>query len=75
MRAWSLVLFLLLSPWASAQVEDTEEAYKTVAFVGRLISIRPLPDPCEGEQVGWAPGPPLLNQVNCIASNPAHASA
>jgi hypothetical protein len=49
MRAWSLVLFLLLSPCASAQVEDTEEAYKTVAFVGRLISIRPLPDPCEGE--------------------------
>ncbi len=49
MRAWWFVLFLLLSPWASAQVEDTEEAYKTVAFVGRLISIRPLPDPCEGE--------------------------
>jgi len=49
MRGWWLVLFLLLSPWASAQVEDTEEAYKTVAFVGRLISIRPLPDPCEGE--------------------------
>lgn len=49
MRAWWLVLFLFLSPWASAQVEDTEETYKTVAFVGRLISIRPLPDPCEGE--------------------------
>ena len=48
MRAWSLVLFLLFSPWASAQVEGTEEAYETVGFVGRLISIRPLPDPCEG---------------------------
>ncbi len=52
MRAWWLVLFLLSCPWASAQVEDTEETYKTVAFVGRLISIRPLPDPCEAEHPG-----------------------
>ncbi len=48
MRAWWLMLFLLLSPCASAQNEETEEKYETVAFVGRLISIRPLPDPCEG---------------------------
>ncbi len=27
------------------------------------------------KQVGWAPGPPLLNQGNRITSNPTNASA
>jgi hypothetical protein len=53
MRAWWwLILFLLLSPCASAQGEETKDAYETVAFVGRLISIRPLPDPCKDEPQG-----------------------
>ncbi len=50
MRTWCWVMmFLLFSPCALAQAEEAQEEYETVAFVGRLISIRPLPPACEGE--------------------------
>jgi hypothetical protein len=45
--AWVLLLACSVSPCLASSPDNVGE--RTVAFVGKLVSIRELPDPCEGE--------------------------